>query len=90
LINDQNRRYDLKKVACSNSRSIRQAPDRRGRVGQGNRQALCRLRHVVLGSINRGACDPWSLFVAMNRIGGKSNTGEGGEDPNRYPRNSST
>ncbi len=25
-----------------------------------------------------------TLAVAMNRIGGKSNTGEGGEDPARY------
>src|SRR5690606_36394522 len=27
-----------------------------------------------------------TLAVAMNRIGGKSNTGEGGEDPKRYDR----
>ena len=26
-----------------------------------------------------------TLALAMNRIGGKSNTGEGGEDPKRYP-----
>lgn len=25
-----------------------------------------------------------SLAVAMNKIGGKSNTGEGGENPDRY------
>src|SRR5439155_17099777 len=25
-----------------------------------------------------------TLAIAMNRIGGKSNTGEGGEDPERY------
>ena len=25
-----------------------------------------------------------ALAIAMNRIGGKSNTGEGGEDPERY------
>jgi len=34
------------------------------------------------GSISREAHE--SLAVAMNRIGGKSNTGEGGEDPGRY------
>src|SRR5437867_12967974 len=30
------------------------------------------------------------LAIAMNRIGGRSNSGEGGEDPDRYwtPRNS--
>ena len=27
-----------------------------------------------------------TLAIAMNRIGGKSNSGEGGEDPARYPR----
>lgn len=34
------------------------------------------------GSISKEAHE--SLAVAMNRIGGKSNTGEGGEDPTRY------
>jgi glutamate synthase (ferredoxin) len=34
------------------------------------------------GSISKEAHE--ALAVAMNRIGGKSNTGEGGEDPDRY------
>src|SRR5213075_3098799 len=34
------------------------------------------------GSISKEAHE--SLAIAMNRIGGKSNTGEGGEDPSRY------
>ncbi len=34
------------------------------------------------GSISREAHE--TLAIAMNRIGGKSNTGEGGEDPVRY------
>ncbi len=34
------------------------------------------------GSISKEAHE--SLAIAMNRIGGKSNTGEGGEDPARY------
>jgi glutamate synthase (NADPH) large chain len=34
------------------------------------------------GSISKEAHE--ALAVAMNRLGGKSNTGEGGEDPNRY------
>jgi glutamate synthase domain-containing protein 3 len=38
---------------------------------------------MSLGSISTEAHT--SLAIAMNRIGGKSNTGEGGEDPNRYP-----
>ena len=35
-----------------------------------------------LGSISREAHE--SLGIAMNRIGARSNTGEGGEDPGRY------
>jgi len=34
------------------------------------------------GSISKEAHE--SLAIAMNRLGGKSNTGEGGEDPERY------
>jgi len=36
------------------------------------------------GSISKEAHE--ALAIAMNRIGGKSNTGEGGEDPERYLR----
>lgn len=36
------------------------------------------------GSISKEAHE--ALAIAMNRIGGKSNTGEGGEDPARYER----
>ncbi len=36
------------------------------------------------GSISKEAHE--SLAIAMNRIGGKSNTGEGGEDPVRYQK----
>src|SRR3954470_6151035 len=39
---------------------------------------------MSLGSISTEAHT--TLAVAMNRIGGKSNTGEGGEDRNRYAR----
>ncbi len=38
------------------------------------------------GSISKEAHE--ALAVAMNRIGGKSNTGEGGEDPARYVKES--
>ncbi len=38
------------------------------------------------GSISKEAHE--ALAIAMNRLGGKSNTGEGGEDPSRYQRNS--
>ncbi|PIQ89271.1 MAG: glutamate synthase large subunit [Candidatus Omnitrophica bacterium CG11_big_fil_rev_8_21_14_0_20_42_13] len=37
---------------------------------------------MSFGSISRGAHE--SLALAMNRIGGRSNTGEGGEDPARF------
>ncbi len=39
---------------------------------------------MSLGSISTEAHE--TLAIAMNRIGGKSNTGEGGEDPRRYQR----
>jgi glutamate synthase (NADPH) large chain len=37
---------------------------------------------MSFGSIGRGAHE--TLAIAMNRIGGRSNTGEGGEDPMRF------
>ena len=37
---------------------------------------------MSFGSISRNAHE--TLAIAMNRIGGKSNTGEGGEDPTRF------
>ncbi|MBX5478590.1 MAG: glutamate synthase large subunit [Pyrinomonas methylaliphatogenes] len=37
---------------------------------------------MSLGSISREAHE--TIAIAMNRLGGKSNTGEGGEDPERY------
>ena len=39
---------------------------------------------MSLGSISREAHE--TLAIAMNRIGGRSNTGEGGEDPVRFER----
>jgi glutamate synthase (NADPH/NADH) large chain len=37
---------------------------------------------ISLGSISREAHE--TLAIAMNRLGARSNTGEGGEDPSRY------
>ena len=37
---------------------------------------------MSFGSISAEAHE--SLAIAMNRLGGKSNTGEGGEDPARW------
>ena len=39
---------------------------------------------MSLGSLGREAHE--TLAIAMNRLGGRSNTGEGGEDPVRYVR----
>ena len=39
---------------------------------------------MSFGSISREAHS--TLAIAMNRIGGKSNTGEGGEEPDRFER----
>ncbi len=39
---------------------------------------------MSFGSISKEAHE--ALAIAMNRIGGKSNTGEGGEDPKRFTR----
>lgn len=37
---------------------------------------------MSFGSISRGTHE--TLAIAMNRLGGRSNTGEGGEDPSRF------
>jgi len=45
------------------------------------------VRRFVTGAMSLGSLSPEmheTLAVAMNRLGGKSNTGEGGEDPARY------
>jgi glutamate synthase (NADPH) large chain len=45
------------------------------------------VRRFVTGAMSLGSISTeahTTLAVAMNRIGGKSNTGEGGEDPARY------
>ncbi len=45
------------------------------------------MKRFVTGAMSFGsisACAHETIAIAMNRIGGKSNTGEGGEDPNRF------
>ncbi|MBI1733856.1 MAG: glutamate synthase large subunit [Candidatus Rokubacteria bacterium] len=47
------------------------------------------LRRFATGAMSYGSISQEAhetLAIAMNRIGGKSNTGEGGEDPARYKR----
>ena len=55
--------------------------DRGGRAGQGNRRRFS-TGAMSYGSISREAHT--TLAIAMNRIGGKSNTGEGGEESDRF------
>ena len=48
------------------------------------------LRRFATGAMSYGSISQEAhetLAVAMNRIGGRSNSGEGGEHPSRYPRN---
>jgi glutamate synthase (ferredoxin) len=54
---------------------------------EGVEPASAILRRFSTGAISHGAISKEAhetLAVAMNRIGGRSNTGEGGEDPARY------
>src|SRR6266480_814013 len=47
------------------------------------------LKRFATGAMSYGSIsqeDHETLAIAMNRIGGRSNTGEGGEDPGRYRR----
>ena len=48
------------------------------------------MKRFVTGAMSLGSISPEAheaLAVAMNEIGGKSNTGEGGEDPARFADN---
>ncbi|WP_430648444.1 glutamate synthase central domain-containing protein [Bradyrhizobium guangxiense] len=56
-------------------------PARPGRVGQGHRQQFRHRRDELRLDLARGA---HHACIAMNRIGGKSNTGEGGEEADRF------
>ena len=82
LINDQNRRHmTLRglfefKIDPSKAISIDEVEPAKEIVKRFATGAMS------LGSISTEAHA--TLAVAMNRIGGKSNTGEGGEDPARY------
>ncbi len=57
-------------------------PDRRGRAGQRRSCKRFSTGAMSYGSISAEAHE--TLAIAMNRIGGKSNTGEGGEDAERF------
>ncbi|HEY2257682.1 MAG TPA: glutamate synthase-related protein, partial [Variovorax sp.] len=82
LINDQNRRH----LTLRGLFEFRIDPAKAISVDEVEPAAEIVKRFATgamsLGSISTEAHS--TLAVAMNRIGGKSNTGEGGEDPNRY------
>ena len=61
------------------SRPATAGPARGGRAGAPRSSSASRPAPCRYGSISREAHE--TLAIAMNRIGGKSNTGEGGEDP---------
>ena len=82
LINDQSRRQMTLRGICVSirgfaSRCPSRRWSRRRKSSSASRPAPCRS-----GSISTEAHTV--LAIAMNRIGGKSNTGEGGEDGRRY------
>ena len=81
-VNDE-RRAARRCAACSLPRS---AGRRRCRSTRSSRRTEIVKRFATgamsLGSLSREAHE--TLAIAMNRIGGRSNTGEGGEDPARY------
>ena len=81
LVNDESRRLLHHPRAAAAS-----SPARRSRSTRSSRRREIVKRFktgaMSLGSISREAHE--NLAIAMNRLGGKSNTGEGGEDPVRY------
>ncbi len=79
--NDESRAARARSAACSSSSRRRRSRSTRS---SRRREIVKRFKTgaMSLGSISREAHE--NLAIAMNRIGGKSNTGEGGEDPARY------
>ncbi|MBI5908108.1 MAG: glutamate synthase subunit alpha, partial [Burkholderiales bacterium] len=82
LINDQNRRY----MTLRGLFEFRIDPSRAIPIDEVE-PAKEIVKRFATGAMSLGSISTEAhatLAVAMNRIGGKSNTGEGGEDPNRY------
>ena len=82
LVNDQNRRH----MTLRGLFEFRLDPSRAIAVDEVE-PAKDIVRRFATGAMSLGSISTEAhstLAVAMNRIGGKSNTGEGGEDPARY------
>ena len=81
-INDQSERL----LTMRGLMDVQLAAERRSRWTRSNRRRTIVKRFATgamsFGSISREAHT--TLAIAMNRIGGKSNTGEGGEESDRY------
>ena len=86
LVNEQDERHLRPSAACSASRARRRPAARRCRSTRSSRRSEIVKRFstgaMSFGSISREAHE--TLAIAMNRIGGKSNTGEGGEEAERF------
>ena len=85
LINDQSPpAHDASRpVRIQGSIRTRRSPVDEVEPASRDREAFRDRRHVAWVPFQHGSAHA-TLAVAMNRIGGKSNTGEGGEDPARY------
>ncbi len=83
IINDQSKRHlTLRGLFEFKLDPTKAIPRGGGRAGRRDRQALRHRRDVAGLDLAPKPTRRWPL--AMNRIGGKSNTGEGGEDQARY------
>ena len=76
---------------CDAARPVRAAarrPRRRCRSTRSSRSTTI-VKRFATGAMSYGSISPEAhetLAIAMNRLGGKSNTGEGGEDADRLLR----
>ena len=57
-------------------------PARRGRAGRGDRARASPAGAMSHGALSAEAHE--TIAIALNRLGGKANSGEGGEDPARF------
>ena len=83
LINEQGKNL-CNAAQPARIQGVRRDPDRGSRAWWKKIMLRFKTGAMSYGSISKEAHE--TLAIAMNRIGGKSNTGEGGEDSDRYTR----
>ena len=69
------------------ARSARRSPGRSGPISTRSSRSRRSRRRFISSAMSLGALSPEAhatLSVAMNRMGARSNSGEGGEDPRHY------